>query len=230
MMNLKDKNITLETLHGLLCDFVEKICKGRDESHGYEHMTSVTKRAMDILSKECDKDEFYDNKLIKVMIVSMLHDVADHKYDKDGDLQKQVINFLETFYDDPEQIIKIIDYISYSKEKKAIDNGCPIDFIKELGDVDANIRHIVSDSDKCEALGKMGLRRCVEYTQHSYKQKYNIDISFELLKEEVINHSNEKLLRLKDDFIRTKTGKLMAGKLHIDFVMELEHLFPTIYK
>ena len=51
---------------------------------------------------------------------------------------------------------------------------------------------------------------------------------YDCLKSDVINHSNDKLLRLKDGFIRTKTGKIMAEKLHDEFVAELNYLFPTI--
>ena len=124
--------------------------------------------------------------------------------------------------------MKIIDYVSYSKEKKAIDNNTPIDFSKELGYLNATVRDIVSDADKCEAIGQLGLYRCIEYTQHVYKQKNQTDMPYDCLKSDVINHSNDKLLRLKDGFIRTKTGKIMAEKLHDEFVAELNYLFPTI--
>lgn len=230
-MNLKD-TINLINLWDYLGEFVRQVCAERDSSHGYDHMAAVAKRALFILAEETNNDSalydpIYKEMFIKVMIVAMLHDVADHKYDIDGTLQKQVNEFIMTIYNEGEtrDVLKIIEFISYSKEQNAINKETPIDFDKELGFMNTMIRHIVSDADKCEAIGKSGLYRVIDYTQHAYNLKHNVDISYYELKKQVIEHSNEKLLRLKNHFIRTNTGKEIANKLHDEFVLELQDLF-----
>jgi hypothetical protein len=40
----------------------------------------------------------------------------------------------------------------------------------------------------------------------------------------VVDHANEKLLKLKDHFIRTETGKLMALPLHNELLDEINKL------
>ena len=110
--------------------------------------------------------------------------------------------------------MKIIDLISYSKEQKTIESGNRINFVLELGWVNTVVRNIVSDADKLEALGKIGLVRCIEYTKEKYFEKNKTTILNDELKELVLKHANEKLLRLKDEFITTETGKMMAGPLH----------------
>lgn len=207
-----------------LSEFVEKVCKGRDDSHGHKHMENVANNALKILvGEEVDCYRYLD----KVMTVAWLHDVADHKYDKDGTLKMQVREFVGTIFADEKEcdiIMKIIDLISYSKENNAIKNGTIIDFEKELGKENAFIRHVISDADKLEAMGKIGVQRCVEFTQHTYKEKHGIDIDGEVLKQTVKEHANEKLLRLKDEFMRTNTGKKMAEKLHDELIQALNDM------
>ena len=208
-----------------LSDFVKKICDGRDKSHGHAHMKCVARNALKILVFELNN--FNKEVIMKIMTIAWLHDVADHKYDKDGTLKIQVREFLKTIFDnenDCDLVMKIIDLISYSNENNAILSGNKIDFCKELGLVNGFIRYVVSDADKLEALGRIGFDRCVEYTRHNYKEKYGIEISNEILKQMVTTHANEKLLRLKDEFIYTNTGKKMAEILHDELIESLNKM------
>jgi uncharacterized protein len=163
-----------------------------------------------------------------VALVALLHDVADHKYDVDGTLNAQVedflINELELKKEGAEFVMNIIEHISYSKENKAIQSGHPINFKEVLGEMGEDIRDIVSDADKLEALGKIGLERCVEYTKHAHREKTGEEIPEELLKQKVIEHAHEKLLRLKDEFIRTEKGKELAEPLHQELLEELNKM------
>jgi HD superfamily phosphodiesterase len=195
-----------------LNSFVRITCKDRDDSHGFEHMSQVTQNAIKILQNENITNK---NIIIKTIIVAMLHDVADHKYDKDGTLHKRVESFIAIISNE-KYIMKIIDYISYSKEQRAIDNKTPIDYENELGYENAIVRHIVSDADKLEALGHIGFERCKEYNKH-----INKDISESDLEKLMVLHADEKLLRLKDHFMRTNSGKLMAEKLHNELANEI---------
>lgn len=212
-----------------LSNFVQEVCKDRDESHNHSHMQKVTVNAHQILQNEESCIEESGGKIyLFVSIVAMLHDVADPKYDTDGKLKIQVFEFVRNkilFNEKDAQLIcNIIDHISYSKENNAIQSGTPIDFNQVLGNFGAYVRMIVSDADKLEALGKVGLRRCIEYTKHSHKKKYGEDIPDELLKRKVIEHANEKLLRLKDEFIKTNYGKLLAIPLHDELLEEINKM------
>ena len=77
------------------------------------------------------------------MIVRWLHDVRDHKY-SNSISHEELENFILTISLDYLQIIcKMIDNISWSKEAS----------------------DIVSDVDRLEALGKIGIERCEIFTR-----------------------------------------------------------------
>lgn len=205
----KNKLVDWNSLH----KFVISTCKGRDSSHNYEHMTRVTNYAMNIMKEE--KITYW--KTWKYAAVgSMLHDVHDKKYDNDGSLTQAVRDFLNTggYIDDVDLLMKIMDYVSHTKEVNAIKSGHPINFEKELGEFGATVRHIIHDADKLDALGAVGFDRCSQYQTHWYVTKYGRDPTKEELAKMVIEHADTKLLLLKDQFIRTSTGKMMAEQLH----------------
>lgn len=214
-----------------LSNFVSNICKERDESHGHSHMKKVAENALKIIEADYKDFENYDIILRDTIIVSWLHDVADHKYDVDGRLYQNLLKFLkdESVTDSPELIMNIIDRISYSKEAKAIRMNQPLDWDKVLGPHGIIVRNIVSDADKLEAIGRIGVERCIEYTREHHKEKFNVDIPHDELVKNVIDHANEKLLRLKDHFIRTNEGKRMAEPLHNEMVVLLKELVDRKY-
>lgn len=208
-------------------NFVELVCKDRDPSHGLDHMNRVTNNAKQIFEMLCLKCQLTFD---LVVITAFLHDVIDHKYDFDGNLRERTINFLNSIIPEHSQLIlNIIDRLSYSKENEAIQLGQKNDWKEVLGEMGCLIRDVVSDADKIEALGKIGLERCIEYSKHAYFQKHGIEIDDRTLKENVRIHADEKLLRLKDEFIRTEAGKRLAEPLHQEFVQELEKQYDNKY-
>lgn len=214
-----------------LSNFVKKVCEGRDSSHGHEHMKSVAGTALyiyDQLQYIEEYKQFYTNKSYKniVMVVAWLHDVSDHKYDPEHKLNVQINNFLNEFLseEDIHLIFDIIDRISYSKEANSIKKGIPLDWEDVLGEDGCFIRDIVSDADKLEAIGSVGIKRCMEYQRHYFKEKYGTEISYKKLVTKVKEHADEKLLKLKDNFIRTKVGKDLAKEPHDKMVEELNRL------
>jgi uncharacterized protein len=199
-----------------LSTFVNVICSGRDKSHGHAHMESVANTTKKIVENDYASSPDFLSILIDAITVAWLHDVSDHKYDKDGTLDQKLDEFGYENISNFEQIKQVIKLISYSSENKAILNKTPIDYEQVLGNHYATVRHIVSDADKLEAIGAIGIERCIEYTRH-----INPSISDEQLKNAVHIHANEKLLRLKDEFIRTTTGKTLAIPLHDEMVQML---------
>jgi HD superfamily phosphodiesterase len=201
-------------------DLTVELTNDYDESHDINHHVDVYKNAVIILesfgdaNQMCITDGEHDNLCDLLMYSSLLHDTIDHKYK--NHLEEKIIlvnNFLKNVAGEKWIDIKwIIDNISYTKEQK---NGYPYHPNKIV----SLARDIVSDSDKLEALGQKGLKRCYQYTIAS-----NGGISIEKATPLVIEHCHEKLLKLKDNYIRTAKGKEMANPLHmilVDFVGKL---------
>lgn len=188
-----------------------------DESHDINHHVDVYRNAIIILKSfggsdklQMDSDK-YHYLCDLLMYSSLLHDTIDHKYKNRIEEKILCVNdFLKNTVQEKYADIKwIIDNISYSKEHK---NGYPLhhDKIVQLA------RDIISDADKLEAIGDKGLERCYQFTIAC-----NPGISDENATKIVVEHCHEKLLKLKDNFIRTEKGKKMALPLHmilVDFV------------
>ncbi|GET91785.1 hypothetical protein, conserved [Leishmania tarentolae] len=90
----------MEVLHYELWNrctsFVASACAGRDASHGLGHMRKVTEQAillylMDTAATVAPGER--SGMLYRIILVGMLHDVADHKYDVAGTLVDQVKSF-----------------------------------------------------------------------------------------------------------------------------------------
>lgn len=202
-----------------LSAFVSEACEDREPSHGHHHMMKVAKGAVKIYSELRKNDVSNSQEVNLILISAWLHDVTDHKYiGSNPSLVCMLNNFLNKHFD--EKIVKnvklIIENISYSKEKKIKDLMGEViweDFLpKEI----VELRHIVSDADKLEALGLGGIRRCREYTMEQ-----NPDASESEINKKVTKHANEKLFNLMSDYIRTIPGKIMALPLHQEMMVEL---------
>jgi HD superfamily phosphodiesterase len=147
---------------------------------------------------------------LDAITAAWLHDVADHKYDHDGTLEQKLDEFGLTAniwnYDEIKQVIK---YVSYSTENKAILAGTPLDFPAILGAYYSQIRNIVSDADKLEAIGKIGIHRAIEYTTEA-----NPSFTPQQVIEDVYKHAHEKLFRLSTEFIKTPLARSIAARRH----------------
>eukprot|EP00388_Colpodella_angusta_P000605 GDKJ01002131.1.p1 GENE.GDKJ01002131.1~~GDKJ01002131.1.p1 ORF type:complete len:277 (-),score=57.93 GDKJ01002131.1:59-766(-) len=189
-----------------------------DESHDFDHVLRVVALSIHIFNGECPsiKPELRQQCYIIVLYASLLHDVVDHKYSDSADAQvfsKLLANL------DP-KVVKIIEDIiagvSYSKEVK---NG-----LKHLEEYESELpfflmRNIVSDADKIDAIGDIGIRRCGIYTLNKILPNgadYNTPEVEKVVLKRIVDHCDEKLLVLHENFIRTGTGKAFARHLHKD--------------
>lgn len=189
------------TNHGTLTmdtvfQFLQEHCSERPPSHGVDHMKRVHDQASAIWGEHPEKVS-----LIDVQITAALHDFADHKYDKDGQLQNKLIRFLvDNDVPNPYDYINTINGISFSKEKK----GGKRWFEAVLEPYWVHVRDIVSDADKLEALGAEGGMRCMQYAE-----ELGVETKAEQVKH-LFQHMKDKLLTLRDEYIVTEAGKRLA--------------------
>ncbi len=176
-----------------LFDFVALHTRNYDSSHDIHHAITVYNNALDIAQHDFP---LADSKIL--MYTCLLHDVCDHKYE--NSITKEERNkFIEEQLQNEEQskcVIDVIENISYSQEVKGLR--------KTLSYPDCMYQHIVSDADKLEAIGQVGLDRCIAFTLARGGK----------VPDDVVEHCHEKLLNIKDKFIRTKRGKELAEPLH----------------
>ena len=201
----------------LLSDFVQKTCAGRDESHGHAHMQAVATTARYLVKKDFANRRQYYHLILDTTTAAWLHDIADHKYDHDGTLQQTLDDFGYEHISNYQDLKKVINYVSYSSENKAILAGTPLDYDTILMPYYALVRHIVSDADKLEAIGQIGITRALEYTRHA-----NPTYTEDQVISDVCKYAHEKLLRLATEFIRTPTARALAHQRHEEMAQWIE--------
>jgi HD superfamily phosphodiesterase len=130
-----------------------------DESHDWRHAVRVAQTATKILNNKY------------VLYLSLLHDVCDHKYPEaiPRDMLSKYINEELSEY---KRIDDMIEQVSFSKQK----NHNKVDPILEA----------VRDGDRLEAIGQIGVTRCIQYAERIGG----------VVPHDVINHCYAKLLRL----------------------------------
>lgn len=202
-------------------EVVDKVCylvyqrvKNWDASHNYSHVYRATMTTMKI----CDRLKPTVNGLapedvVLVAVVAILvHDLIDPKYVADPDsAANQLRNDLLSCGMPPgfiEPVILVIQNISYSKEKR---HGVDYQALGCWGVV----RDIVSDADKIDALGLVGIERCQEYIRKLHGDTgHATEIDPKKLIRETIKHVNEKLLELLPKYLCTEPGIEIATPLH----------------
>jgi HD superfamily phosphodiesterase len=194
------------------CEYCEELTRDYDVSHNIKHHLVVFQNALRIVEQmspgELSDDPYFSS---FVLYSCIFHDVLDHKYPKKmEEKRKGVTDFLI-----PKvgcrwtEIMWIIDNMSYSKEKE---NG----YQTHSNQMVMLVRDICSDADKLEAIGKIGLDRCF-----FFQKIHNPLENEEYIRSLVVSHCLEKLVFLKDNYIRTAVGKKMAEPRHeviLDFI------------
>ena len=180
-----------------LVSFVANSTKEFDESHNLEHALKVTHASHTIMETI---DENYDKKLIT--FTAMLHDVCDHKYPC-SITEDELIRFIAPHFtaEKSAAIMDVIHNMSFSKQVK----GIAIVLAHPYNDY----LIAVSDADKLEAIGQVGIDRCTEYAlTHGG-----------VVPADVVTHCHEKLLRLlPENFIKSVKGRELAEPLHNEIV------------
>jgi HD superfamily phosphodiesterase len=199
--------ISIQDRWNLLSNFVKETCKGRDDSHGHAHMKAVAEMTRYIVEQDFNDES--GHLMLDAITAAWLHDIADHKYDHDGTLEQRLDEFGTANIWNYQEIKHVIKYVSFSTENKAILAGTPLNFPAILGAYYSQIRNIVSDADKLEAIGKIGIHRAIEYTTEA-----NPSFTPQQVIEDVYKHAHEKLLRLATQFIKTPLARSIAARRH----------------
>jgi len=196
--------------------FLDRICKGRDPSHGYEHGVTVFQSALKMYLYDARARIYnipFSTKTIELIIIGgLLHDVNDDKYkldEKNLILTNSLTDFLLDTNDDDTTclIMNIIENVSWNKEmfkRKKLDVHQY--WLRLLGIEGYIALMYVMTADRIESLYAGGHIRSQDYnTKHSLKPGEGEKELYEYVNKVV----KDKLSRL-DEFCYTPTGKVLA--------------------
>ena len=205
-------------------DFVKKSLSCHDASHDFAHIQRVHALAQNIAKQEqCSAEEQEI-----VSLSALLHDIGDWKYSGSETAGvESARDFLKSL-DYPDNVIDKICWIIQR-----------VSFHDEIGRTELEIEEmkndkalcIVQDADRCDAIGAIGIARCLTFGGAKGRSLYEDgkinDIVREITKKQymdptkkssTIEHFYEKLLLLKDK-MKTNGGRKIAEGRH-EFMKE----------
>lgn len=200
-------------------DYIKEKMLGEGSGHDWWHVYRVWQLAKTIADDEPEADT------LVVELGALLHDIADWKF-ANGDLEagpRAAREWLEKCGVNDETIQHIEDIVRDTSFKGA--------------QVDLNLKtiesKIISDADKLDAIGAIGIARTFAYGGSKHRSMYEPDEkpvmhkTFEEYKNNqshTINHFYEKLLLLKD-LMQTKIGQEIAQSRHAYMENYLKEFF-----
>ncbi|TNV71961.1 hypothetical protein FGO68_gene3563 [Halteria grandinella] len=193
-----------------IIDFVKQSTRKFDASHNHEHALAVFQNALDIVENEADVAEIDIDLIIQS---SLLHDVRDHKYPDSISFEdlKQFLDSITRSNSATEKVLTLIDNVSFSNEDKQRKGLKPLTILDPIFQKRLDV---VRDADRLEAIGQIGIERCIQYAQAKGLNA----------KEDLVKHFNEKLSRVyTEGFIVTKRGRELAAPKHqymVDFISQ----------
>ena len=202
---------------------LDKICfkyyLGRDKSHGIDHIQKVLKN----VQKISEDYIFSTREKIILRACALLHDAYDHKYFQKEEgithIRKKITNDLTQFglsWNEIQIIFIIINSISFSKEKekRLKENNIYYELTQLLSPSMINIRNIVSDADKIEALGVEGINRMILFSLVELKSSINNKkVSLQIIIDDIKKLCKNKLyILISENYIRTDIGRKIASQ------------------
>ncbi len=190
----------------------------RDHSgHDFDHIKRVYFNAQKILETEPEADSFI------VLMSALLHDIDDHKMGTDGNETQRFLSALDLDKQTIHKILSTVCAIGFSK------SGAAPEF-------ETLEQKIVSDADKLDAMGTMGILRTIQFSITINRPLFNRDIfpeenltpavynDMNRATNTAINHFFDKLLKLKNA-LQTESGKALGQQRHAFMVDFLRHFF-----
>ncbi len=202
--------------------FIQEIFKNDSSGHDSDHTLRVYKNALDILKTEKEADSFI------VSLASLLHDVDDFKLFPNNTDYQNARKFMTNEGVDKEtqeKVIHIISQVSYKCE----DTVTP----------DTLEGKIVTDADRLDAIGAIGIARAFAYGgAHKRKlydegdEKANPHKSYQEYQKHsssTIAHFYEKLLHL-NELMNTSEAKKIAKDRQDYIICFLKEFYKEIGK
>lgn len=220
-MALNQKNVLRKTFQ-FAQDFFGKEKTGHDWWHTYR----VYKLALQIASRE-------GGDLFIIEMSALLHDIGDYKFfNGDEEAGKRfVYNYLHSISLPLEIIEKIVNISTSVSFMKTL---LPENKLKLEENNVENLEYlIISDADRLDAMGAIGIARAFTYGGYYHRPIYDPDIplnpnisreEYKTTESPSINHFYEKLLKLKN-MIYTSYGKKLALKRHRFLEQYLKQFF-----
>ena len=194
-------------------EFVKQEMAGNDASHDWSHVQRVRKLALRIA--DCSP-EVKDRELVE--LAALLHDVSDYKYAgvSDGDSSTEtpydrMVRILREFQypeDKIEELQYMLDHVSFHSEIK----GDTPRVTPELA--------AVQDADRLDAMGAIGVARCLAYTGRKGHAFY--DPAFE-----------ENPRAFENKCVETHGDKMVDAAHYVSAERKqnmLEHFFEKLFK
>ncbi len=200
--------------------FVTGRMQAADASHDLWHIKRVVRLADQIQAVEGGDREI-------ILLAAWLHDIADAKFhDGNEELAGRIIHaFLkENDYPD-ERIYHVENIIGNMSFRHSLDHDRKAVKTKEFC--------IVSDADKLDAIGAIGIARAFHFGGHKNNPIYDPSVplhsppnaeAYRKYDRSTIHHFYDKLLKLKD-MLYTSTARKMAEERHRFMEMFLDRFF-----
>jgi uncharacterized protein len=184
--------------------YVKENLSSYGSSHDWEHIRRVWTNAKQIAKAE-------KTNLYIVELAALLHDLTDRKYYKGTEQEgnKLLIQYLEEKNIDTKtisHILEIINNMSFSKNAEVLSPE----------------QAVVQDADRLDAIGAIGIARCMAYSGEINNPIFLPDLdetpkSIEDYKKtgssSAIAHFYDKLFHIKDKMMTT-TGRRIAEERH----------------
>lgn len=212
--------------------FVKESMKTNDPSHDWNHVERVHKMAVFLAKEEKKLNPNLNFDIEIVELAALFHDIVDFKYNTDksnlDEISEKILDQFFSKFNYPREKIKIILYIisniSWRKELEL--SEMPNDVPLEL--------KVVRDADRLDAIGAIGVARCMAFTGAKNRPFYSDDLkpieamtaeqyNNQTIKNEstAINHFYEKLVKIKDK-ITTQSGMKLAQDRHNFLIQYLD--------
>lgn len=210
-------------------NYVKKEMASNDSSHDWNHIS----RVMNFAKKITDKTNgiLGPRHKLKILLSAIFHDIKDWKYSGSHTASSEATRAFLTKWDADVDIIDevcyVIDNLSYGHNLGGDSKSFPT-----APTATAQLTlSIVQDADRLDALGAMGITRCLTYGAIKNQILYDPSIlprinmtanEYKNGKTTTINHFDEKLFKLKD-LMNTSEGRNIAiekEKIMKDFLTQ----------
>jgi uncharacterized protein len=200
-----------------------------DASHDFAHIVRVRNMAMRLAPELGITDA---TSLEVIELAALLHDIGDWKYTGSEtagvERARHVLDSESYAHDLTDRVIEIISKVGFKDELGRSPNASAL----------ALECAIVQDADRLDAIGAIGIARCMIFTgakgrplhnpeskplENMTKEQY-MQRSASAADNTAINHFYEKLLRLKD-MMKTEPAKKIAEERHEYMLGYLERFY-----